>query len=81
MKAHLDPETSDLWDEWLDSLEFSVRTGQTPNSAVERTLQAIHWEQRGIIDQNRMISEVKSVFKISATDALFDPRKNSTSLH
>ena len=75
MKAHLDPETSDLWDEWLDSLEFSVRTGQTPNSAVERTLQAIHWEQRGIIDQNRMISEVKSVFKISATDALFDPSK------
>ena len=75
LKAHLDPETSDLWDEWLDSLEFSVRTGQTPNTAVEHTLQAIHWEQRGIIDRNRMISEVKSVFKISATDALFDASK------
>ena len=72
LKAHLDPETSDLWDEWMDSLEFSVRTGQTPRTAVEHVLQSIHWEQRGIIDRNRLISEVKTVFKIAATDSLFD---------
>ena len=72
LKAHLDPETSDLWDEWMDSLEFSVRTGQTPRTAVEHVLQSIHWEQRGIIDRNRLVSEVKSVFKIAATDSLFD---------
>ena len=51
LKAHLDPQTAGEWDEWLDSLGVSVRTGQTPVSAIEHVLQAIHLEHRRIIDQ------------------------------
>ena len=42
-----------------------------PNGSRARST-VIHWEQRGIIDRNRLISEVKTVFKITATDSLFD---------
>ncbi|MEC7743999.1 MAG: hypothetical protein VYB86_01670 [Candidatus Thermoplasmatota archaeon] len=73
LKAHLDPQTAGEWDEWLDSLEVTVRTGQTPVSAIEHTLQAIHLEHRGIIDQEGLRSEVRTVFKVAATDSLFNP--------
>jgi hypothetical protein len=73
LKAHLDPQTAGEWDEWLDSLEVSVRTGQTPVSAIEHVLQAIHLEHRRIIDQEGLRSEVRTVFKVAATDSLFDP--------
>ncbi|MBP50896.1 MAG: hypothetical protein QGI73_06120 [Candidatus Thalassarchaeaceae archaeon] len=72
LKAHLDPQTAGEWDEWLDSLEVRVRTSQTPISAVEHVLQAIHLEHRGIIDREGLQSEVRSVFKVAATDSLFD---------
>ena len=47
--AHLDPETASHWDIWIKSLVHDVRSDQTPESAVEHLLEAIHLEHLSLI--------------------------------
>jgi len=72
MVAHLDPETAAAWDDWKLSLMDSVRGGQTPDSAVEQLLQALHLNEQGLLDDTRLMTEAKRVFKITAIDTLMD---------
>ena len=72
MVAHLDPETAAAWDEWKQSLSDSVRDEQTPDSAVEHLLRALHLNERGLLDDDRLITEAKRVFKVTAIDDLTD---------
>ena len=69
--AHLDPETASHWDIWMKSLVHDVRSDQTPESAVEHLLEAIHLEHLGLLDEDGLISETRRVFKVSAIDGLF----------
>ena len=69
--AHLDPETASHWDIWKKSLINDVRSEQTPDSAVEHLLQAIHLEHLGLLDDDGLLSETRRVFKVSAIDGLF----------
>ena len=79
MVAHLDPETAAAWDEWKQSLSDSVRDEQTPDSAVEHLLRALHLNERGLLDDDRLITEAKRVFKVTAIDDLTD-RSNKFNL-
>ena len=72
MVAHLDPETAAAWDEWMIALEGSVREDQTPESAIEHLLRALHLNTQGLLDDDRMMTEAKQVFKVRATDQLID---------
>ena len=69
--AHLDPETASHWDIWIKSLVHDVRSDQTPESAVEHLLEAIHLEHLGLLDEDGLLSETRRVFKVSAIDGLF----------
>ena len=69
--AHLDPETASHWDIWIKSLIDDVRSDQTPESAVEHLLEAIHLEYLGLLDEEGLLSETRRVFKVSAIDGLF----------
>ena len=70
--AHLDPETAAAWDEWMLTLTESVRENQTPESAIEHLLRALHLNDQGLLDDERLMTEAKQVFKIRATDQLID---------
>jgi hypothetical protein len=72
MVAHLDPETAAAWDDWKLSLMDSVRGDQTPDSAVEQLLQALHLNEQGLLNDDRLMTEAKRVFKITAIDTLMD---------
>ncbi len=80
--AHLDPETASHWDIWIKSLSDDVRGDQTPESAVEHLLQAMHLEHLGLLDENGLLSETRRVFKVSAIDGLIaeHSRFNMTTL-
>lgn len=80
--AHLDPETASHWDIWIKSLGDDVRGDQTPESAVEHLLQAMHLEHLGLLDENGLLSETRRVFKVSAIDGLIaeHSRFNMTTL-
>jgi len=80
--AHLDPETASHWDIWINSLREDVRSDQTPQSAVEHLLQAMHLEHLGLLDENGLLSETRRVFKVSAIDGLIaeHSRFNMTTL-
>ena len=68
--AHLDPETAGAWDDWVISLENKVRSNQTPESAVEHLLRVLHLNHLGLLDDSRLISESKRVFRVAAIDDL-----------
>lgn len=70
--AHLDPETAGAWDDWLIELENKVRSNQTPESAVEHLLRVLHLNQLGLLDNDRLVSESKRVFRVAAIDDLND---------
>jgi len=70
--AHLDPETAAAWDEWKTALTESVREDQTPESAIEHLLRALHLNDQGLLEGERLITEAKQVFKVRATDQLID---------
>lgn len=72
MVAHLDPETAAAWDEWKIALTESVREEQTPESAIEHLLRALHLNSQGLLDDDRLMTEAKQVFKIRETDQLID---------
>jgi len=72
--AHLDPETAAAWDEWMLTLTESVRENQTPESAIEHLLRALHLNDQGLLDDERLMTEAKQVFKIRETDQLIDPQ-------
>jgi hypothetical protein len=72
MVAHLDPETAAAWDDWKISLMDSVRGNQTPDSAVEHLLRAVHLNEQGLLDDTRLMTEAKRVFKVSTIDSLID---------
>ena len=68
--AHLDPETAGAWDDWVNSLENKVRSNQTPHSAVEHLLRVLHLNHLGLLDDERLVSESKRVFRVAAIDDL-----------
>lgn len=68
--AHLDPETAGAWDDWLIELENKVRSNQTPESAVEHLLRVLHLNHLGLLDNDRLVSESKRVFRVAAIDDL-----------
>ena len=68
--AHLDPETAGAWDDWVMGLENKVRSNQTPESAVEHLLRVLHLNHLGLLDNERLISESKRVFRVAAIDDL-----------
>ncbi|MEE3315681.1 MAG: hypothetical protein VX184_02420 [Candidatus Thermoplasmatota archaeon] len=72
MVAHLDPETAAAWDEWKIAISDSVREDQTPGSAIEHLLRALHLNTQGLLDDERLLTEAKQVFKVRATDQLID---------
>ena len=72
MVAHLDPETAGAWDDWKLSLSDRVRQDQTPDSAIEHLLQALHLNEQGLLDDARLTTEAKRVFKVTAIDLLTD---------
>jgi hypothetical protein len=68
--AHLDPETAGAWDDWVRDLEEKVRSNQTPESAVEHLLRVLHLNHLGLLDDERLLSEAKRVFRVAAIDGL-----------
>ena len=82
MVAHLDPETAGAWDEWVSSLAESVRIDQTADSAIEHLLRALHLNEQRSLDDARLLTEAKRVFKVAAIDRLTDASNkfNLTSL-
>ncbi len=68
--AHLDPETAGAWDDWVMGLENKVRSNQTPESAVEHLLRVLHLNHLGLLDNERLISQSKRVFRVAAIDDL-----------
>ena len=68
--AHLDPETAGAWDDWVRGLETKVRSSQTPESAVEHLLRVLHLNYLGLLDDDRLVSESKRVFRVAAIDDL-----------
>ena len=72
MVAHLDPETAGAWDEWVSSLAESVRIDQTADSAIEHLLRALHLNEQRLLDDARLLTEAKRVFKVAAIDGLTD---------
>ncbi len=72
MVAHLDPETAAAWDEWKIELTASVREDQTPESAIEHLLRALHLNDQELLGDDRLMTEAKQVFKVRATDQLID---------
>ncbi len=68
--AHLDPETAGAWDKWVRGLEKKVRSSQTPESAVEHLLRVLHLNHLGLLDEDRLVSETKRVFRVAAIDDL-----------
>jgi len=72
--AHLDPETAGSWDDWVNSLEDKVRVNQTPRSAIEHLLRVLHLNHLGLLDEDRLISESKRVFRVAAIDGLNDDK-------
>ena len=70
--AHLDPETAGEWDKWVQGLEEKVRFNQTPGSAVEHLLRVLHLNHLGLLGNERLLSESKRVFRVSAIDELTD---------
>ena len=46
--AHLDPETTGAWDDWVRGLEKKVRSNQSPESAVEHLLRVLHLNHLGL---------------------------------
>ena len=68
--AHLDPETAGAWDDWVRDLEEKVRSNQTPESAVEHLLRVLHLNHLGLLDDERLLSEAKRVFRVAAIDDL-----------
>ena len=70
--AHLDPETAGKWDNWVNNLEHKVRVSQTPSSAVEHLLRVLHLNHLGLLDNDRLQSECKRVFRVAALDELND---------
>jgi len=68
--AHLDPESAGLWEDWIASLEDKVRMNQTPNSAVEHLLRVLHLNHLELLDEDRLMSEAKRVFRVAAIDQL-----------
>ena len=70
--AHLDPETAGAWDDWVSSLERKVRSNQTPESAIEHLLRVLHLNHLGLLDEEKLTSESKRVFKVAAIDELKD---------
>jgi len=68
--AHLDPETAGAWDDWVMGLENKVRFNQTPESAVEHLLRVLHLNHLGLLDNERLISQTKRVFRVAAIDDL-----------
>jgi len=68
--AHLDPETAGAWDDWVRGLEKRVRSNQSPESAVEHLLRVLHLNHIGLLDDQRLVSESKRVFKVAAIDYL-----------
>jgi len=72
LAAHLDPETAGDWDDWVRSLENKVRSSQTPASAVEHLLRVLHLNHLGLLDEERLLSETKRVFRVAAVDEITD---------
>ncbi|MBN55044.1 MAG: hypothetical protein CMA79_01205 [Euryarchaeota archaeon] len=70
--AHLDPETAGAWDDWVGELENKVRSSQTPSSAVEHLLRVLHLNHLDLLDDERLLSESKRVFRVAAIDELTD---------
>jgi hypothetical protein len=70
--AHLDPETAGAWDDWIIELKNKVRSNQTPESAVEHLLRVLHLNHLGLLDNDRLVSESKRVFRVAAIDDLND---------
>ena len=70
--AHLDPETAGAWDDWMSSLEDKVRVNQNPKSAVEHLLRVLHLNHLELLDDDRLISEAKKVFRVAAIDGMKD---------
>jgi len=70
--AHLDPETAGAWDDWFVGLESKVRSNQSPQSAVEHLLRVLHLNHLGLLDNEKLISESKRVFRVAAIDELSD---------
>ena len=68
--AHLDPETAGAWDDWVRGLQNKVRSNQTPESAVEHLLRVLHLNHIGLLDDDRLVSESKRVFRVAAIDYL-----------
>ena len=72
--AHLDPETAGAWDDWTKDLDAKVRSNQTPSSAVEHLLRVLHLNHLGLLDDERLLSESKRVFRVAAIDELTNER-------
>ena len=79
--AHLDPETASYFEEWINSLKNKVRRHTNPEEAVEYLLRTLHLNSLNLLDENRMFTEIKRVFKVSAVDDLkSDTKFNLNSL-
>jgi|TARA_B100001996_G_scaffold383009_1_gene376811 hypothetical protein len=70
--AHLDPETAGSWDDWVDSISSNVREGYAADEALEHMLSSLHLHSRDLITSEEMMSEIKSVYKLSVIDKLTD---------
>ena len=79
--AHLDPETAGAWDDWVVGLENKVRSNQTPESAVEHLLRVLHLNHLGLLDDSRLISESKRVFRVAAIDDLNNEESKLSLIH
>ncbi|RJV01301.1 MAG: hypothetical protein DWC06_03035 [Candidatus Poseidoniales archaeon] len=68
--AHLDPDHSLLWNLWEDKLAYSLLPGVDKMQARERILYLLHLNNRGNLDDEQTLSELKEFIKPMAIQEL-----------
>ena len=68
--AHLDPETSSKWNEWMETISLNVRRNQKSEHAVETVLRSIYFTMTDKMDQEERRTICNQVLNMPAVERL-----------
>ena len=68
--AHLDPETSRKWNEWMEMISMNVRRNQSSEQAVETVLRTIYFTMTGKMELDEREDICSQVLTLPAVEKL-----------
>ena len=68
--AHLDPETSSKWNEWMEMISMNVRRNQSSEQAVETVLRTIYFTMTGKMELDEREDICSQVLTLPAVEKL-----------